>query len=93
MSDYCYSIIADTLNRIWVGHDGGFSVYDRNTGMVRTYGNDFTNGGLCNPDGMYESPDGKIFIGTTQGFIVYDRKMDTKPKSAPLNNINYVYYK
>jgi len=90
MSDYCYSIIADTLNRIWVGHDGGFSVFDRITGMVRTYGNDFTSGGLCNPDGMYESPDGKIFIGTTQGFIVYDRKTDIKPKSAPLNNINYV---
>jgi ligand-binding sensor domain-containing protein/serine phosphatase RsbU (regulator of sigma subunit) len=90
LSDFCYSIIADPLDRIWIGHDGGFSVYDRKSGTVRTYGNDYTGGGLCNPDGMYQSPDGKIFIGTTQGFLVYDIKNDLKPKRAPLNNINYV---
>ena len=39
MSDFCYSIIADTLNRIWIGHDGGYSVFNRNTGMVQTFGN------------------------------------------------------
>ncbi len=90
MSDFCYSIAADSLDRIWVGHDGGFSVFNREKGTVRTFGIDFTGGGLCNPDGIYESPDGKIFIGTTQGFIVYDRMNDLKPKRAPINNINYV---
>jgi serine phosphatase RsbU (regulator of sigma subunit)/ligand-binding sensor domain-containing protein len=89
LSDFCYSIIADTLNRIWIGHDGGFSVYDRNSDIIRTF-DGYTGGGLCNSGGMFESPDGKIFIGTTQGFIVYDREKDIKPKNAPLNNINYV---
>lgn len=90
MSDYCYSIIADSLDRIWIGHDGGFSVFNRRTGSVRTFGNDYTQGGFCNVDGMFESPDGKVFIGTTSGFVLYDAKEDKQPHLPPINNINYV---
>jgi hypothetical protein len=39
---------------------------------------------------MYESPDGKILIGTTQGLIVYDRLKDNRTQMAPFNNINYI---
>jgi ligand-binding sensor domain-containing protein/serine phosphatase RsbU (regulator of sigma subunit) len=90
MSDYCYSILADSVNRIWVGHDRGFSRYNRNTGIMRTYGTDYAHGGVCNSDGMYESPDGKVLIGTNQGLIIYDRKKDRKVSVAPHNNINYI---
>ena len=90
MSDYCYSILVDTLNRVWVGHERGFSRYDRNAGTMRTYGTLFARGGDCTPDGMYESPDGKVFIGTTEGLIVYDRLKDHKPQVAPVNNINFI---
>ncbi len=90
LSDYCYSILADSVNRIWVGHDRGFSRYNRNTGIMRTYGTDFASGGSCNPDGMYESPEGKVLIGTTQGLIVYDRRKDKKISTAPFNNVNYI---
>jgi len=90
MSDYCYSIIADSDNRIWIGHERGFSRYNRNTGIMRTYGTDFAKGGVCNPAGMFESPDGKVLIGTTQGLIVYDRSKDQRVQIAPFNNINYI---
>ncbi|OFY67702.1 MAG: hypothetical protein A2V64_00745 [Bacteroidetes bacterium RBG_13_43_22] len=90
MSDYCYSILADKVNRIWIGHDRGFSRFNRNTGIMRTYGTDFAQGGMCNTGGMYESPDGKVLIGTTQGLIVYDRQKDKKTNTAPHNNINYI---
>ncbi len=90
MSDYCYSILVDTLNRIWVGHERGFSRYDRNAGTMRTYGTLFARGGDCTPDGMYESPDGKVLIGTTEGLIIYDRLKDHKPRVAPVNNINFI---
>ena len=90
MSDYCYSILADSLDRIWIGHDRGFSRFNRKKGVIRTFGTYFTMGGICNPDGMYESSDGKVFIGTSEGFIVYDRKLDQRPAAAPLNNINYI---
>ncbi len=87
MSDYCYSIMADSLNYIWIGHDRGFSRYNRSSGIMRTYGTDFARGGKCNPDGMYESNGGKIFIGTSQGLIVYDRNRDKKNLIPPYNNI------
>ncbi len=87
MSDYCYSIVADSLGHIWIGHDRGFSRYDRNTGIMGTFGTDFAMGGVCNSDGMYESADGKILIGTNQGLIIYDRLKDKKNTIPPFNNI------
>jgi len=90
MSNYCYSILVDSIDRIWVGHERGFSRYNRNNGIMRTYGTEFAKGGVCNSDGMYESPDGKVIIGTTQGLIVYDRYRDRRINTAPLNNINYI---
>lgn len=90
MSDYCYSVLADSRNRIWAGHERGFSVYDIASGIMRTYGTDFAQGGKCNPNGMYESDDGKVLIGTTQGLIIYDSNKDYKVQTAPVNNINYI---
>ena len=90
MSDYCYSILADSLNNLWIGHDRGFSVFNRYTGVIRTFGSDFTHQAVCTPDGMYESPDGKIFIGTSDGFILYDRRKDLIPSMPPVNNINFI---
>ncbi|MCJ7446902.1 MAG: SpoIIE family protein phosphatase [Bacteroidales bacterium] len=90
MSDYCYSILADSRNKIWIGHERGFSIYNQETGIVKVLGTDFASGGACNPDGMYESDDGKILIGTTEGIIVFDRSKEQKDMVPPFNNINYI---
>ena len=73
MSNYCYSILADSENNIWVGHEKGFSRFNPSTGTMRIFGTDFEKIGVCNPEGMFESADKKIFIGTTDGLIIYDR--------------------
>jgi len=90
MSNYCYSILADSEDKIWIGHDKGFSKFDPKTGNVRIFGTDFARGGVCNPNGMFESDDRKILIGTNEGLIVFDRLKDKKSKVAPSNNINYI---
>jgi ligand-binding sensor domain-containing protein/serine phosphatase RsbU (regulator of sigma subunit) len=90
MNNYCYSILADSEDYIWIGHDKGFSSYNLLKGTMRVFGTDYTKGGLCNPDGMFESADRKIFIGTTEGLVVYDRKNDRKHPLAPFNNINFI---
>ena len=90
MSDYCYSILADSSDKIWIGHVGGISLYDRTKDVMSTFGTEFARGGACNPDGMYKSTDGKIFIGTNQGIIIYDRQKDSKVQTAPFNNINQI---
>ena len=90
MSDYSYSILADSVNGIWIGHDRGISRFNRTTGIMRSFGTDFARGGRSNPDGMYESPSGKVFIGTTTGLIIYDRLKDDRLLTPPLNNINSI---
>jgi serine phosphatase RsbU (regulator of sigma subunit) len=90
LSNYCYSILADYENNIWIGHEKGFSRLNPGTGSVKTFGSDFTKGGLCNPGGMFESPDRKLFIGTTEGLIVYDRKKDSRNSTPPFLNLNYI---
>lgn len=90
LSNYTYSIFADREDNIWIGHERGISRYDRKTGITKGYSTDFANGGKCNEGGIYESADGKIFIGTTEGLILYDRLKDQKAHNAPVNNINSV---
>ena len=90
LSGYCYSILADSENNIWVGHEKGFSRVSQATGSVKTFGSDFAKGGLCNPGGMYESPDHKVFIGTTEGLVVYDGQRDNLKDLPPFTNLNYV---
>ncbi len=90
MSNYCYSILADDKNNIWVGHNKGFSRVNSNTGTVRIFGTDFAKAGECNAGGMFESADEKIFIGTTEGLIIYDLLKDRKRVIGPFNNINII---
>ncbi|HZL76871.1 MAG TPA: two-component regulator propeller domain-containing protein [Bacteroidales bacterium] len=90
LSDYCYSILADKFNAIWIGHERGFSVYFRDRGIFKTFNTDFAKSGVCNAGGMYQSAEGNIFIGTTEGVIFYNRSKDKKVIQAPINNVNDV---
>jgi len=90
MSNWCYSILADDENNIWVGHERGFSRFNVNSGTMSIFGNDFEKIGVCNSEGMFESSDRKIFIGTTDGLIVYNRVNDKINIVAPFTAINYV---
>jgi ligand-binding sensor domain-containing protein/serine phosphatase RsbU (regulator of sigma subunit) len=87
LNNYCYSIYADSDNKLWVGHERGFSRLDINTGIIKAFINDFARGGNCNPHAIFETPDGKILIGTTEGMISFDRKKEKKSSSPPINNI------
>ena len=86
-SNYCYSILSDSDEKIWIGHERGFSRYDLKTGTIKVINTDFAKGGDCNPNALYETSDGKILIGTTEGLIVYNRMRDKKSITAPVNNI------
>jgi ligand-binding sensor domain-containing protein/serine phosphatase RsbU (regulator of sigma subunit) len=90
MSNYCYSILSDSEKNIWVGHEKGFSRFNPLNRTMRIFGTEFAKGGVCNAEGMFESADKKIFIGTSEGLIVYDRPNEKKSMVAPLNNINYI---
>lgn len=86
-SNYCYSIFADSHDNIWVGHSKGFSRFETESEIIRTF--NYAGGGNCNPDAFCES-DGKILIGTNQGLIVYDTRQDKIKQIPPFNNINSI---
>lgn len=90
MSNYCYSILADNENNLWVGHDQGISRFNPETGIMRIFGTEFAKNGVCNPEGMYESDDGNICIGTSEGLILYNKLKDLKPIIPPFTNINSI---
>lgn len=86
-SNYCFSIYSDSRNNIWIGHAKGFSMFNSESGIIKTYDDAFAYDGICNPDGMFESADGKFFIGTTEGLVVYDRQKENPREIPPFNNI------
>ncbi len=90
MSNYCYSIFADSENDIWIGHEQGFSRFNPSKKTMRIFGTGYVKAGVCNPGGMYESADHKIFIGTTDGVVIYDMLKDRKKEIAPFTNINSI---
>ena len=47
MSDYCYSVLVDDLDRVWVGHDREFSRYDIGTDIMKTFGEDLAETGFA----------------------------------------------
>lgn len=90
LSNYCYSILADSHDNIWIGHERGISRYNTDSGIIKVYSTDFANGGSCNASGIYESSDGMILFGTSEGLVVYDRSKDQTNQIPPLNNINSI---
>lgn len=90
MSNYAYAILADSKDEIWISHQQGISRYNPRSGRTKVISTSFANGATCNEGAIYESPDGKILIGTTRGVIVYDREKDRRSDLAPRNNINSV---
>jgi serine phosphatase RsbU (regulator of sigma subunit)/ligand-binding sensor domain-containing protein len=86
-SNYCYSIFADSRNNVWIGHAKGFSRLDDGSGTMKVFGPEYTNGGICNPGAFYETTDGKVLMGTTEGIVVYNSMADNTKKVPPVNNI------
>ncbi len=86
-SDYCYSILADDQNNIWVGHRLGFSKISLAEGRIVTFGSDLEITGDCNYNAIIEDLDGEIMFGTSNGIIRYNRKKDRGSLIPPLLNV------
>lgn len=83
LSNYVYSVLAAPDGRVWAGHEKGFSIWDPAVGTIRTYSKSFGVNGDCLPNAIYLAGDGKIYIGTTDGVIVYDPEKSPAQTKAP----------
>ncbi len=86
-SSYCYSIVKDGSNNIWIGHRLGLSriktekneidVFDKNDGVL----------GDCNSTSSFTDFEGYTWFGTTMGVAKFDPHKDVKNLTPPIINI------
>ncbi len=92
LSNYCYSIFKDNLNRIWVGHRQGFSRISGEKKLIHTCGQERGILGDANPNSGLVEDNGKVILGTSQGVLIYDQRMEKANDIAPVISINSVSF-
>ncbi|MBU8891450.1 MAG: SpoIIE family protein phosphatase [Bacteroidales bacterium] len=91
-SNYCYSIISDNAEQVWIGHRLGMSSIDINTGEIKIYGTEKGITGDCNNNATIKQKNGVILTGTTDGLVVYDGSKEKQSIFPPKLNITEVLF-
>lgn len=83
-SDYCYSIMCDQRNKLWIGHHGAVS-------KLNILSNDIEiiDPGTGNEIDFFENairklPSGVVLFGTSQGVLRYEPEKDQKNDKEPI---------
>ncbi len=92
MSNYCYSIFTDNQNRIWVGHRQGYSRISEEDKIINTYGQERGILGDANPNSGMIEKDARVLLGTTQGVMIYDYRMDKETGQPPKVSVNSIQF-
>ncbi len=93
VSDYCYSLIFDGSHKILVGHKGGFSQIDTETGKIRNY---ISNEGIKNtsdfyPNSVISDNQNNVWFGTSEGLIKLLSKVTAGEGPPPKLHIDAIY--
>lgn len=89
-SNYCYSIVNDTSNNIWVGHRMGLSCIRTLKNSVNQYDKADGIQGYCNYNAFFKDYYGNIWFGTSNGAVKYDPRKDKINQVPPILNITSV---
>jgi ligand-binding sensor domain-containing protein/serine phosphatase RsbU (regulator of sigma subunit) len=86
-TNYCYSIVQDGSDNIWIGHRLGLSRIRPVKGYIDLF--DKVDGitGDCNYNSFYAESNGDVWFGTTAGAIRFDPHKDKKNLVPPIINI------
>ena len=90
-SDYCYSIVSDNLNGIWVGHRGGLSRVSKETFKIQQF--DLKNGITddFNHRATYTDDKNNIWFGTNNRIIKFNPKKFLKNTFPPVVSIKNLF--
>lgn len=93
-SKYCYSILLDNEENVWVGHRQGFSRIrmDGEDHLIRTYGPGEGIKGEANSNAVFLDQDGRVLLGTTKEMVVYDQRKDNNKLSPPQVNVTAITF-
>jgi len=92
LSNYCYSIICDDQNNIWVGHKGGLSrirTTDFSVKPIQHIGG-VTESYQFNPNAVIKDQQGKIWFGSDKGMVSYDPSMEHPQLRPPVLGITSI---
>lgn len=87
LNDHCYSIMADSRNNIWIGHEQGFSLLNTELGQIRTFVDIFGLEEDYNENAVYETSGAYILMGSSEGFMKYMPELDQARMIPPQTNI------
>ena len=92
LSNYCYLIIPDEDDNIWIGHRRGVTKFNRNTGKFVIYDEDNGfPGNVENPNVAILDKDGNFWFGTMDGLVRYDPYKSKNIGQAPNTFISAIY--
>ncbi len=89
-SDFCYAIVFDGKESVWIGHRLGVSRVNINRLSVKTYGIENGITGDVNSNSMLANS-GEVLIGLTDGVMVYNTQAENTQKRVPLLNLVSVF--
>jgi len=90
-SDYCYSIVCDNRNQLWVGHRGALSRINLKTEQIKIIdpGNEFDFHFSVNAIDKF--PNGILLFGTDKGLLQYEPEKDRKNRVEPSIEIKNIF--
>ncbi len=86
-SNYCYGLIDDGANNIWIGHRTGLSRIKSEKNIIDIYGKEEGITGDCNYNAFFKDSMGNAWFGTTDDAVMFDPRKDKKNLTAPIINI------
>ncbi len=70
-SDFCYDIISDNYDNVWIGHRGGISIFSKKSKTFKHLDEAGLNDNI-NTNAVYKDKEGILWFGTTNGAVKYD---------------------
>lgn len=92
LSNYVYSLVADSNNFLWAGHRGGISKINLNNLLVKPLQLYAGIPGNCNfiENAIYKDDRNQIWFGSNQGLWYYNPEKEDQALVAPFLNITSV---
>lgn len=89
-SDYCYSILCDHKNQLWVGHRASISKIQLEDHHVELYQPDRESNRMFHENCIIQCFGNNIFFGTSLGILQYDITRDVRNVHEPILNFTSI---
>jgi len=93
LSDFCYSLTNTDDGMLVVGHRGGISRIDPESGRIRTFSqiDGIKSATELFPNAIFSDPFGHVWFGSSEGLLKYSSNFSTGGMVAPMLQIGSLY--